>query len=677
MDTTILYLPLTKRRVLRQTILLGSIVLMTLGLASVARAVPGDLDLLFSSDGKLTTNVGVAPAGAGAVAIQADGKILVAGGAGGDFAVARYNTLGGLDSTFAGDGIANTDLGGQIDFARAIAIQADGRIVVAGTTGVALDPEFAIVRYNSNGTLDTAFSGDGKLTMEFGTTAGGGGSANALAIQSDGKIVVVGSDGADFAIARFNTDGTLDTTFGPADTGIITRNLGGSDTATGVAIQADGRIVVAGTTSGRFAAERFNTDGFPEFLGNGIPNGAQGTSFGGGTSASATALALQADEKIVVVGEVLGGVPNRAMGVVRYNTNGSLDTTFSTSGLRGIAFSAESRAEAVAIEVDGKIVVAGRVDGVPTSNTNFAVARLNGNGSLDTTFSGDGLLVTDFSAGSVTSADFGAAVALQKKDGRIVVAGSVGSSFGVARYHAFACNGANVTLIGTEGPDTIFGEFLIVTIVPPSRIEFADVINGFGGNDTIDAGGGKDIVCGGDGSDTLIGGAGDDVLIGGAVGLDSMDGGPGKKDTCVGSQLNVLDRPDTFTSCETVNAGFSGISGEWLSVGHRCNEAGGTPSCTLRLTLRVLNPGTEATRVPTSVAFYVSADGVLDEGDTFVTAKQVRTFAAGEDRVLRLNGKVAGVSDLSGMVVIAVLDYLDNVPERNEDNNVIVSAPIG
>ena len=198
-------------------------VVVALGLASTVHALPGDLDTSFSTDGKVITGLPI-NAFASAVAIQADGKIVIAGGVNtqagvaGDFAVARYLANGTLDASFGGVGIVTTDFGTPSDSARSIAIQADGRIVVAGGAGTSV----AIARYNTDGTLDPTFSGDGRLTMSLG----GSGVASALAIQAgDGKIVVVGTVSGNFAVARFNPNGTLDTTFGLAATGIVTEKL--------------------------------------------------------------------------------------------------------------------------------------------------------------------------------------------------------------------------------------------------------------------------------------------------------------------------------------------------------------------------------------------------------------------------------------------------------------------
>jgi len=244
------------------------------------------LDSLFSEDGKLITDFGGSDQGH-AVAIQPDGKIVVAGfsNASGDndFALARYNPGGSLDtgpSEFATDGTTTTDFSdltfaGSNDFGNDVALQPDGKIVVAGTAG----GDFALARYNANGTLDTSFLGDGRQTAVFFDQPQSS-FANGVAVQPDGKIVVAGtagaqgSDGVDFALARYNPDGTLDTTF--SGDGKQTETFGGSDVATGLVLQPDGKIVLAGYSLGDFAIARFQGGGGssppPDGDGDGVPD---------------------------------------------------------------------------------------------------------------------------------------------------------------------------------------------------------------------------------------------------------------------------------------------------------------------------------------------------------------------------------------------------------------------
>ncbi len=179
-----------------------ALALVTAVLPGAAVAAPGDLDPSFGSSGKVTTDFGGSDA-ASAVAIQTDGRIVAAGRSGsGDFALARYNVDGSLDPTFGSSGMVMTDFGGS-DAASAVAIQPDGRIVTAGRSG---SGDFALARYNADGSLDPSFGSGGKVTTDFG----GFDLALGVALQSDGKIVAAGQGGSsfDFALARYNADGS-------------------------------------------------------------------------------------------------------------------------------------------------------------------------------------------------------------------------------------------------------------------------------------------------------------------------------------------------------------------------------------------------------------------------------------------------------------------------------------
>ena len=174
-----------------------------------------------------------------------------------DFALARYNADGSLDTSFDSDGKLTTNVYGN-DVAYAISIQSDGKIVVAGSSGNALSRSFSLARYNADGSLDSTFDSDGKLTTSFGGFA----YAYGVAIQSDGKIVVAGGvandlspTNSDFALARYNPDGSLDTTFD--SDGKLTTNLGGIDYGRSIILQPDGRIIVAGYAMNDFAVARY------------------------------------------------------------------------------------------------------------------------------------------------------------------------------------------------------------------------------------------------------------------------------------------------------------------------------------------------------------------------------------------------------------------------------------
>jgi uncharacterized delta-60 repeat protein len=403
----------------------------------------GSLDTTFSGDGRQTTDFGAFFERANGVALQSDGKIVAVGGGGGDFALARYNPNGSLDPTFSGDGRQTTDFGG-FDEATGVGLQGDGKIVVVGSDGA----DFSLARYNPNGTLDTTFSGDGKQT-----TDGVFFEATGVALRADGKILVGGTTGSDFALARYTPNGSLDTTF--SGDGKQTTDFGTDfDKATGVALQADGKVVAVGFSNGRFALARYTINGLLDTTFSG--DGKQTTDFGSGFD-EATGVALQADGRIVAVG--FSGFGGGRFALARYNPNGTLDTTFSGDGKQTTSFPGFDEATGVAVQGDGKVVAVGGTGADEGCGANdLAIARYTANGSLDPTFSGDGRQTTDFG-----ESDGAAGVALQG-DGKIMVVGRTGGSqcstshhddFALARYNP---NGSlDATFSGDGKLTTDFG----------------------------------------------------------------------------------------------------------------------------------------------------------------------------------------------------------------------------
>jgi uncharacterized delta-60 repeat protein len=236
-------------RLTRRSWLVPSLVCALVAIpAGSALAAAGDLDTSFGGDGKVTTNFTSGDDTGFAVGIQADGKIVAAGTAAfREFALARYNADGTLDTTFGGDGKVTTNLTSGADGALSVAIQADGKIVSAGAAG-GTGGRFALARYNIDGTLDTGFSSDGKLTTNF---TSGPDVAFGVAIQGDGKIVAAGTAGfRQFAVARYDADGTLDSTFG-GDGKVTTDFTSGDDFGGALVLQADEKAVVAGRAGGR------------------------------------------------------------------------------------------------------------------------------------------------------------------------------------------------------------------------------------------------------------------------------------------------------------------------------------------------------------------------------------------------------------------------------------------
>lgn len=239
-------------------------------IVNISFAQPGTLDLSFGTNGVVLTDIGTSNDLGRASALQSDGKIIIVGSsknnnAPNDFILIRYDTNGSVDSSFGQNGILTTSFGLYDDTANAIGIQTDGKIIVAGHSYNGANNDIAIARYNADGTLDVTFDNDGKATTSIGN---GPESAQALLIQHDLKIVVTGyaynGFSYDFALVRYNTDGSLDTTF---DTdGKVVAHLGvGNDRSLAIAQQSDNKIVIGGYSFGAnftdFALLRFNANG--------------------------------------------------------------------------------------------------------------------------------------------------------------------------------------------------------------------------------------------------------------------------------------------------------------------------------------------------------------------------------------------------------------------------------
>jgi len=454
-----------------------------------AQAASGDLDQGCDVDGKATTAMTTATEGSAisGVAVDAFGRIVTVGNRYGPgvnansplhdgYVIARYTTSCVLDTTF-GDTVAGsvartgTAIVKTGPTVKAVAIQADQKILVAGDGG-----GFFVARYKDDGTLDPTFGNKGTAVKSLSARSG----ANALAVQPDGKIVLVGDVEVDFGtsslvspgrrrfgLARFLPTGAIDPTFGENGSVLGAISGSGSNWANAVAIQPDGRIVLAGQAcmcSGGAANFAFALVRY-------LPTGAVDTTFGSkgevltdfnfkiltqndafgstrGVQDRANGVALQPDGKIVAV----GASGNGDFAVANYNPDGSLNTGFSFDGKATTDMAAGSVdvAYALAVQQDGKVVAAGAtglvVSGPPQPQvgtgtaTDFALVRYNTDGTLDNTFSGDGKVTTDFSGGG--DAAYGLAIRADRTgvlaDRRIVAAGQgtvegVGQ-FAVARY---------------------------------------------------------------------------------------------------------------------------------------------------------------------------------------------------------------------------------------------------
>ncbi len=406
-------------------------------LSRVVYAQDGQLDTTFAGSGGVVIYIGSSGNDeANSVVIQGDGKIIAAGFAYSPysneytFALARFVANGTLDSTFGTNGTVTTGIGGSNTDSRAFssAIQSDGKIIAAGysSTGSAGSQRvFTLIRYNTNGSLDSTFGTNGIVTTAIGSSDD---EIFSTVIQKDGKIIAAGysykgslsnGDTYVFALARYNVDGSLDNTFGTK--GIVTTaalpsaNSPEEDEIHSLAVQSDGKIIVSGYSYGGFALARYNSDGSLDntFGTNGIVI----TSISGEDYDNS--VALQSDGKIVTAGTSYLN-SQYEFTLARYNSNGTLDNSFGTKGVVATAVgSSDDDIHSIAIQSDGKIVAAGHSENTSQQYL-FALARYDTDGSLDKTFGTDGIVTT---AVAGLGDDKAYSVAIQS-DGKIVAAGA-------------------------------------------------------------------------------------------------------------------------------------------------------------------------------------------------------------------------------------------------------------
>jgi uncharacterized delta-60 repeat protein len=433
-------------------LLVGAILISSSVSNPVQAAAAGDLDPAFDTDGKVSTDFFGDADEALDMVIQPDGRIVAAGsarinGSNVDFALARYNRDGGLDASFGSGGKVTTDFLGVFDQANGLALQSDGKIVAAGITRDEMDRvDFALARYNSDGSLDASFGSGGMVVTDV---FGGLDSALGIALQPDGRIVVAGASffgmSGDFALVRYNTDGSLDPSFGVGGK-VTTDFFGLSDGATAVRLLPDGRIIAAGSaftsiSNTDFALARYNSDGR---LDASFGSGGKVTTEFFGFSDRPTGLVVQSDGRVVAA----GGANNLNstgfdFALVRYNVDGSLDSSFGDGGKTTTDFLGIVDAAAdVVLQPDGRIVAVGFASNDRFGLlVDFALSRYDTNGRLDASFGNGGKVITAFSG----DRDGANAVALQA-DGQIVVAGSAfnggilddstNGDFALARYAA-------------------------------------------------------------------------------------------------------------------------------------------------------------------------------------------------------------------------------------------------
>lgn len=450
---------------MRRISALGLVVLLMIA-SSIPRvqASAGELDPTFGSGGIVFTDFSdsfdpVSDEFVNDTVIQPDGKIVAVGGvsnccngSGQDFAVVRYNPNGSLDTLFGNGGRVIIDFNdpsfeSRSDSATAVALQPDGKIVVAGSSQGTEFVDFAVARLNPDGNLDTAFGNGGRVTTFF--SHDNRDEAHDVVVQPDGKIILVGQTHLDhkgdvFALARYNMNGSLDASFGSG--GLVMTDFSGinggcpvgsgdcDDRANGVALQPDGRIIAVGKTSSDvddFALARYN------------PNGSLDLSFGTGgkvttdlfnASDSAEDIVLQPDGKIVAVGTTVGPTLTIDIGLARYKSDGSLDQGFGSGGKVYTDFSNHSdEGTAVALQRNGRIVVVGYSFLFNSDTADSVIARYTPDGHPDTTFGATGKIKTELSP--FTNRFSSVAVT---PGGKIIAGGFaigvLGADFAIARY---------------------------------------------------------------------------------------------------------------------------------------------------------------------------------------------------------------------------------------------------
>ncbi|MFO1200867.1 MAG: tandem-95 repeat protein [Burkholderiaceae bacterium] len=382
-----------------------------------------DTPNFLKGDGLLLQPVGTHDAFGQSVVVQSDGKVVVAGYAGNgvddDFAVVRFNADGTPDAGFGSGGKVTVPFAGT-DQAYRVAVQPDGKLLVAGYSANGGAGDFAVTRLNANGSVDTGFGTAGKLLLDF---AGGGDGADAIVVQADGKVVIAGTINvagrSEFGLVRLNADGSLDTTF--AGTGKLQVPVGAGDAyAYGMALQADGAVVVAGYAVNAggfdFAAIRVDANGVHD-LGFG-PGGTATVSLGGTHASAATSVLVQPNGYVVLTGntyDTASGV--YAFAATRLTNTGALDTGFGDGGVKVVPIGGvNDEGSGAVLQPDGSILIGGLSQSA--GQFDYAVVRLDSDGQLDTSFDTDGM--TTIAVG--TGQDVARAIALQP-DGRIVLAG--------------------------------------------------------------------------------------------------------------------------------------------------------------------------------------------------------------------------------------------------------------
>jgi len=626
----------------------------------------GTLDPTFGTGGTVTTDFGGTGAAVRTVAVQSDGKILTAGVAGfngvANFALARYNSDGTLDASFGTGGKVTTAFDFPGSFGRVFTVvrQPDGKFVAVGSTVINLFANFALARFNANGTLDASFGTDGIVTTGFGVSA----EATSVAVQADGKVVAAGFanlDGAhDFALVRYNSNGTLDASFGTGArvTTAFPSSPGFSEAqAFSVAVQADGRIVAAGDAvvggGFDFALARYNSNGT---LDTSFGTGGLVTTDFAGANDQAESVAVQPDGRIVAAGAA-GPYANGGFdfALARYNSNGTLDTSFGTSGKVTSDFAGAndvpSEPSAIALQGDGKIVVVGQTGNV----YDFALARYNSNGTLDTSFGTSGKVITDFAGAN----DLPFSVAVQP-DGNIVVAGGATingrADFALARYVGGA-------VLSTPDIDSAPASLAFGNVTQGSFKDLAVTVRNTG-TATLNVT-----------STTLVGTAAGYSIVAGGGAFNLAPAATRQvtlrlTPTSLGSKVAILSfaSNDTDENPKNVPLSGTGVASADLVVSALTGPA--TAGAGFAITVNETNGNIGVGPAGgTSTRYYLSSDTSIGAGDVLLGGRSLAGLAPGGSSAGATNVTIPAGTANGSYFIVARADDLNQALESNEGNN--------
>jgi uncharacterized delta-60 repeat protein len=553
---------------------MAAVLVVAGAIAAGAAAHPsgGDVDTGFGTGSPSAARHTCGGGGAGVfdAVRQADGEIVLVGESVADptfanFCVVRIEEDGSLDpgfgdgepdTAYSGDGSTEIGFGGG-EGARAVALQADGRAVVAGHS----DGGLAITRLDTDGTLDTTFGDEGRRVV-----AGVGGAVDVL-VAPDGRIVLIASRSGEQAsteivVVRLTADGAIDGSFGGGDGIAASPRFGRNDEPRAGALQADGKILVGGGTvssASVMLAVRFNADGSLDssfagdgiaFVRHGIGNFAHSVAAGPGSS-------------VTLVGSIdyRAAHPSPDFAVVRLTATGRRDRSFGPSGIREHHVSGDPVIEDAAVMEDGGLAIAGGFFGPARLRSSFFVAKTLANGMLDRNFTrravGFAVPPTD-----VGPPEASALSVVPSGGGRLVLAGQADTPFTAVQLlppptQTLRCRGlvdgtaSADRLVGTSSTDTIRGRAGSDRLF---GLAGADCISGGAGNDAISGGAGNDSLAGGTGADRLTGGSGSNAIRGEA-GNDRIDSRNGRLDrvSCGAGRDRVrADAGDRLSGCEVV-----------------------------------------------------------------------------------------------------------------------------